>query len=39
MSNTKITIETTINADVNKVWDFYVAPEHITKWNFASDEW
>lgn len=39
MSNTKITVETTINADTQKVWDLWTKPEHITKWNFASDDW
>src|SRR5690554_7529834 len=39
MNSTKITIETTINADTNKVWDYWTKPEHITKWNFASDDW
>jgi uncharacterized protein YndB with AHSA1/START domain len=39
MSATKITIETTIAADVKKVWDYYNKPEHITKWNFALDTW
>ena len=39
MSATKITVEATIAADRNKVWDYYTNPEHITKWNFASDDW
>ena len=39
MSATKITIETTIAADIKKVWDYYNKPEHITKWNFAIDTW
>jgi uncharacterized protein YndB with AHSA1/START domain len=34
-----ITIENTINAPVEKVWEFWSAPEHITKWNNASDDW
>jgi len=34
-----ITIESTIQAPVNKVWDFWTKPEHITKWNNASDDW
>jgi len=36
---TKITVETTVKAPVEKVWDFWSAPEHITKWNTASDDW
>jgi uncharacterized protein YndB with AHSA1/START domain len=39
MSNTKITIEAEISADAKKVWDYYNKPEHITKWNYASDDW
>ena len=39
MEQTKITIEAIISADVNKVWDYWTRPEHITKWNFASDDW
>lgn len=35
----KITIKAIISADIQKVWDYYTKPEHITKWNFASDDW
>lgn len=34
-----ITVETSIHAPVEKVWECWTKPEHITKWNFASDEW
>ncbi|KQT35779.1 activator of HSP90 ATPase [Chryseobacterium sp. Leaf405] len=34
-----ITIDITILAPVQKVWDYYNDPEHITKWNFADDSW
>lgn len=34
-----ITIESTINATIDKVWLFWTKPEHITKWNTASDDW
>src|ERR1051326_2712574 len=34
-----ITIENTIHAPVKKVWDFWTKPEHITKWNNASNDW
>lgn len=34
-----ITVETTIDAPVDKVWDFWTSPDHITKWNSASDDW
>lgn len=39
MSKTKITIEAEISADAKKVWDYHTKPKHITKWNFALDEW
>ncbi|RIA09456.1 uncharacterized protein YndB with AHSA1/START domain [Flavobacteriaceae bacterium MAR_2010_72] len=39
MNPTKITIGATISEDPKKVWDYYNMPEHITKWNFASDDW
>lgn len=35
----KIKVETTIAAPANKVWAYYTNPEHVTKWNFASDDW
>jgi uncharacterized protein YndB with AHSA1/START domain len=35
----KITVQATINADKNKVWDYYTKPEHITQWNFADPSW
>ena len=38
-NKTLITVETTINAPVEKVWKLWSAPEHITKWNNASDDW
>ncbi len=34
-----IQVQATISADKQKVWDYYTLPEHITKWNFASDDW
>ncbi|KAA2239564.1 polyketide cyclase [Chitinophaga agrisoli] len=34
-----ITIQATINAPVEKVWQYWSLPEHITKWNQASDDW
>jgi uncharacterized protein YndB with AHSA1/START domain len=37
--NNKITVKTTVNADVKKVWDYYNQTEHITKWNFADPSW
>jgi uncharacterized protein YndB with AHSA1/START domain len=34
-----ITIQATIHAPVEKVWEYYTLPEHIMKWNAASDDW
>jgi uncharacterized protein YndB with AHSA1/START domain len=39
MTTNKITIQATVAAGRKKAWDFYTQPEHITKWNFASDDW
>lgn len=39
MSTTKITVQASINAEKNKVWDYYTNPEHITQWNFADPSW
>lgn len=34
-----ITIQTTVNAPVDKVWEVFTTPDHIVKWNFAAPEW
>lgn len=34
-----ILVHTIINATTKKVWEYFTLPEHITKWNNASDEW
>lgn len=39
MDTTKITIQVVVAADRQKVWNCYTQPEHITKWNFATDTW
>ena len=38
-NNSKITIETTVHAPVENVWKYWTEPNHITKWNSASDDW
>ncbi|MDQ2862419.1 MAG: SRPBCC family protein [Bacteroidota bacterium] len=38
-NKTIITVETAVNAPVNKVWEYWTKPEHITKWNNASEDW
>ena len=35
----QITVETTVQTSVEKVWKFWTEPTHITKWNTASDDW
>lgn len=37
--NTPITISAIINAEKQKVWNYYTMPQHITQWNFAIDTW
>jgi uncharacterized protein YndB with AHSA1/START domain len=34
-----ITIENTMNVPVNKVWQYFTLPQHITQWNNASEDW
>jgi uncharacterized protein YndB with AHSA1/START domain len=37
--NTVLTVESTIKAPVEKVWEYWTKPQHIVKWNSASDDW
>lgn len=39
MKKSKITIQASINAPIEKVWEYYTQPEHIVKWNFADPSW
>ncbi len=39
MERTAITVNADINAPLEKVWNFWTLPEHIIKWNNASDDW
>ncbi len=39
MGTNKITVQAIVSADIKKAWDYYTIPKHITKWNFASDDW
>ncbi len=34
-----ITVQATINAPIEIVWQMWTLPEHITQWCFASDDW
>ncbi|NHC43459.1 polyketide cyclase [Bacillus sp. MM2020_1] len=38
-NNVKVTVKATVNAPVEKVWEYWTEPKHITKWNNASDDW
>lgn len=34
-----IKVEVTIKAKIEKVWELWITPKHIVKWNKASDDW
>lgn len=34
-----ITVETFVQASIQKVWECWTEPEHISGWAFASDDW
>lgn len=34
-----ITVETTVNAPIEKVWQYWSEPAHIKQWCQASDDW
>ncbi len=38
-TKTNITVETIVDAPVEKTWKYWNAPDHITKWCQASDDW
>ena len=35
----QVTVETIVKAPIDKVWEYFTVPEHITRWYFASDDW
>jgi uncharacterized protein YndB with AHSA1/START domain len=35
----KITVQAVINAPAGQVWKLYTEPEHVMKWNNASNDW
>ncbi len=39
MNQEKITVQIMVNANKQKVWNYYTKPEHVTRWNFASNDW
>lgn len=34
-----VTVEAVVQAPVEKVWEYWTEPQHITQWSFASDDW
>jgi uncharacterized protein YndB with AHSA1/START domain len=38
-ATTKITVEATVNAPIEKVWKLWSEPQHIMQWCQASDDW
>jgi uncharacterized protein YndB with AHSA1/START domain len=39
MEDGKIIVEITVNKDLDFVWNSWTQPDHILKWNHASDDW
>ncbi len=39
METSAITVSTTVNAPIEKVWKSWTSPEHIMQWNNASPDW
>lgn len=39
MTKNSITVQTVIHAPMDKVWEYWNQPEHITQWAFADDSW
>lgn len=35
----RITVQTTVNASLDKVWSAWITPADINHWNAASDDW
>jgi uncharacterized protein YndB with AHSA1/START domain len=38
-TTSRVTVEATVNAPVEKVWEYWTTPTHIMKWNQASEDW
>ena len=34
-----ITVQNTIEATIDNVWELWTNPEHVKQWNFASNDW
>lgn len=35
----KITVEAKVHAPQDKVWEYFTGSGHVTKWNYAIDDW
>ena len=35
----KVRVAVDVEASPERAWEVYTSPEHITRWNFASDDW
>lgn len=35
----KITVQAIVNAPIEKVWEYWTNPDHLMKWNAASEDW
>ena len=38
-SNSVIKVEALVHAPIEKVWKYWTEPDHIKRWNTASDDW
>jgi len=34
-----ITLETLVSVSLEKAWETWIQPQHVTQWNFASPDW
>jgi uncharacterized protein YndB with AHSA1/START domain len=34
-----ITVQTTVKAPIDRIWNYWTEPGHITHWCYASDDW
>ena len=39
VSKTTITVKTVVDAPIEKIWEIWTTPQHITQWNNASPDW
>jgi uncharacterized protein YndB with AHSA1/START domain len=34
-----VTVQVTVNASIEKIWEYWTSTSHIPHWNFASEDW